>query len=87
MKHDMTQPVIDLHCQCRRCGTKFKVMDIVNNDPREQECPGFSLKHWFWRKKQNLLVMKAWGLAWSEVRKHMNLWAFFKVFRENRVRW
>lgn len=52
----MTQPITDLSEQCRRCGERWTLVRSLLEavKPKELDCPGFSLKHWFWRKKQNL---------------------------------
>lgn len=71
MKHDLTQPVVDLTQQCRRCGEKWSIVvailakqpgNICPN-PEESECAGFSLKHWWWRKRQNMRV-KVNAIMW-----------------------
>lgn len=88
MKHDMTQPITDLSTQCKRCGQRWTHLQIIQNPsliPGEEECSGFSLRHWFWRKKQNFGTLKACLRTWPELRKHMNIFGFIKVLRENVV--
>jgi hypothetical protein len=89
MKHDMKSPMTDLNRTCRRCGTRYTLLQEMEMavDPETLDCPGFSLRHWFRRKVWNIMTWRFLPAYMKAAAKHLGFWEALRSFRKFMVRY